>query len=221
MVEMIEANYHLLPVINRFGLKLGFRDKHIEQLCHEHEVNVEFFLAIINTFHNKDYFAELELKSFSPLLIVNYLRKTHHYYINYVLPKIEKLLESIIQSSRQGNTQLHVIHTFYQKYKTELLLHIQEEEELVFPHVEHLINNRHGKANYTMKSFEAEHSNVDIKLNDLKSLILKYIVPDYDENICNDFLIALYRFERDIKDHARIEDKILLPRVVEIEKQHT
>jgi regulator of cell morphogenesis and NO signaling len=60
---------------------------------------------------------------------------------------------------------------------------------------------------------------VDEKLNDLKNLIIKYISPDYDENICNDFLITLSLFEKDLEDHARIEDKIMMPMTIEIEKK--
>jgi regulator of cell morphogenesis and NO signaling len=58
---------------------------------------------------------------------------------------------------------------------------------------------------------------VDAKLNDLKNLVIKFLVADYDDNLCNDFLITLLRFERDLIDHARIEDKILVPIVSRIE----
>jgi regulator of cell morphogenesis and NO signaling len=60
---------------------------------------------------------------------------------------------------------------------------------------------------------------VEIKLNDLKNLIIKYIEPSYNDNDCNEFLIMLFRFEQDIKDHDRIEEKILFPQVIRIEKE--
>jgi regulator of cell morphogenesis and NO signaling len=59
---------------------------------------------------------------------------------------------------------------------------------------------------------------VEEKLNDLKNLIIKYIPPEYDENVCNEFLLTLALFEKDLEDHARIENKILTPLVLEIEK---
>src|SRR5690606_25930702 len=93
------------------------------------------------------------------------------------------------------------------------------EEERVFPYVINLVKNHKIDPKYTIRSFEQEHSNVDEKLNDLKNLIIKYIAPDYDENICNDFLITLSLFEKDLEDHARIEDKILMPMVIEIENK--
>ena len=219
IIDLVEANYHLLPVINRFGINLGNKDKNLEKICSALKIDVEFLLAIVNTFHNEEYFPETELKSFSPLLIINYLKETHQHYINFILPKLELLLKQLIDSNSTDIHQLDIIEQFYLKYKEELLIHINEEEEHVFPYIINLVNNGKVDADYNIHSFEKEHSNVEVKLNDLKNLIVKYIEPVYDNNICNDFLITLFRFEKDINDHARIEDKILMPQVVELEKK--
>lgn len=218
IIDLVEANYHLLPVVNRFGINLGNKNKNLEQICLAQNINVDFFLVIVNTFHNNEYFPEAELKSFSTSLIINYLKKTHQHYIEYVLPKLESLLKQIIESNKTEIHQLDILEQFYHKYKDELLLHIKEEEELVFPYIESLVENKIAITKYNIHTFEKEHSNVDEKLNDLKNLIIKYIEPVYDNNTCNEFLITLYRFEKDIKNHARIEDIILVPQVLELEK---
>ena len=218
IIDLVETNYHLLPVINRMGVNLGNKDKSLEKICIDQNINIEFFLVIINTFHNDEYFPETEFKSFSPLLIIDYLKKTHQYYIEYVLPKLEWLLNQLIESNKTEVHQLTIIKQFYHQYREEFLLHINEEEFKVFPYITNLVNKSNDNEQYCIHSFEKEHTNVDIKLNDLKNLIIKYIEPVYDNNICNDFLITLFRFEKDIKNHARIEDKILIPQVIELEK---
>ena len=218
IIDLVETNYHLLPVINRFGIELGNRDKSLEKICAEQNINIDFFLAIINTFHDEEYFPESELKSFSPVLIINYLKKTHEYYIDYVIPKLEFLLKQLIDINKTEIHQLDIIEQFWVKYKKELFLHLDEEEEVAFPYMIDLVEKNRKNAQYSVHTFEQEHSNVDIKLNDLKNLIIKFVEPVYDNNICNDFLINLYRFEKDIKDHARIEDKILVPLVFELEQ---
>ena len=135
-----------------------------------------------------------------------------------MLPKLEKLLHKLIESDSSDSNQLIVIEQFYFKYKSELLLHIKEEEEKVFPLVEKMVNNKTYDAGFNIHSYEKEHSDVDSKINDLKNLIIKYIEPTYDENICYEFLVTLFRFEKDINDHARIEDNILIPQLLEIER---
>jgi regulator of cell morphogenesis and NO signaling len=44
MAEVIHLNYHLLPIISRFGIHLGFGEKTIEQLCNEYNLDLNFQL---------------------------------------------------------------------------------------------------------------------------------------------------------------------------------
>lgn len=219
LFDIINTNYTLLPVINRFGIRPGFKDKTVAEVCDEKAIDSNFFLALINTYNNPDYFPEEELLSFSPLLIIDYLRKTHEYYLNYFLPKLELLLGRLVGEHTGGNQDLKMIVTFYEKYKSELLLHIRDEEENVFPVMIDLYQKKGGE-NRKRKaiSFKKEHTNVEMKLSDLKNLIIKYLAPTYTDDDFNEFLSTLFRFEKDIIDHARIEDNILVPQILEIEK---
>lgn len=219
MAGLILYDYHLLPVINRFGIRLGFKDKTIDAVCLEHGLNTEFFLTIVNTYSNERIDIEEGLLSFSPLLIVNYLKKTHAYYLEVVIPKMDALLHKITESNAEKKDELQLIKRFYLQYKEELIRHIEDEEENVFPYVIKLLENPEFVPGYSVMSYEEEHTDVDEKLNDLRNLIIKYIEPIYDVNYCNEFLITLFRFERDLQNHARIEDKVLIPQVVLIEKE--
>ena len=68
--------------------------------------------------------------------------------------------------------------------------------------------------------FEKEHEIVDLEIDDLKNLILKYIDPDYDVLLCNELISEIFRFEKDILDHARMEDKILIPMIQQIQNKN-
>jgi len=225
MADVIHRNYLLLPVISRFGIRLGFKDKTIEGICIEKDLDIDFFLAIINAFNDPAYFPEKELRAFSSKFIVDYLRKSHQYFINTSLPKIEKLLARLVKSSHSDD--LKVIQTFYNKYKDELIEHINDEEENTFPYVLELQEVYEKKINpvpkhiaeYSINSFEKEHTNVDEKLFDLKNIIIKFLEPNYGDIECNEFLFELFQFERDLTDHARIEDQILVPKVIGIEDE--
>lgn len=222
--DIIHRNYLLLPVLNRFGVRLGFGDKSIGEFCNEHGLEIDFILAIINTFNNYDYFPEEELRSFSATLIVEYLKKSHNEFLKYRLPKIERLLNALIENSRSED--LKIIQTFYNKYKTDLVTHIKDEEENTFPYVLQLQKFQDTRSDvlpanllkYNIHSFEKEHTNVDEKLFDLKNIIIKYLPPQYNDIDCNEFLFEIFEFERDLTDHARIEDNILVPKVMAMEK---
>lgn len=220
MSSLVSRNYNLLPVINRFGIRLGFKEKTIEEVCTENDIDADFFLAIVNTYTDESYFPESELLSFSPLLLIDYLKNTHKYYIHYVLPKIERLLNQVLSSCTENCSTLKMISTFYQKYKTELLLHLQLEDEKVFPYIIDLIETRQlSSKGSSIEVIENEHTNVEVKLSDLKNLIIRHMQPTYEDNAMNEFLMALFQFENDLNDHARIEDHILITQVLELEKE--
>lgn len=218
MAFLVRTNHHLLPVIHRFGIRLGFGNKTVEQLCHIHHIDSEFFLTIVNTFHNPNYFPEERLLSFSPLLIIDYLNKTHVYYKKYSLPKIENILHQLLESISQHHSEHQMIEEFYLQYKNKLLQHIDDEERKVFPYIEKLIREPQNVTDKSLRlSFKVEHEHVDFEIDDLKNLILKFIVPDYDELLCNELIAEIFRFEKDIRNHARIEDAILIPQVRQLQ----
>jgi len=219
MVQLVQANPNLLPVIHRFGIRLGFGNRNVEEVCAAFKVDSAFFLAIVNTFHNSHYFPEEQLLAFSPLLIVDYLKKTHAYYLGSSLPQIEQLIHRLLESTPEQNNEMKMIETFYLAYKKKLSEHIGEEEEQVFPFVERLVQAPETVSNRVFDfNFEKDHEHVDLELDDLKNIILKYMVPNYDELVCNKLMEEIYRFEKDIRDHSRIEDAILIPQVMHLLK---
>jgi len=226
LANIIHSNQFLLPVINRFGIRLGFKDKTVSQICLELDINEAFFLSIMNTYNNENYFPQTELLSFSPRLIVEYLQKTHNYYFEYLFPEVERRLDRVLSTCTESCSDLQLVKKFYIKYKDELSKHLKKEEKLIFPYVLALTKAWEEKKplpekyrNNNIQSYEKEHTQVDQKIYDLKNIVIKYLEPSYNTNDCNAFLNSVFQFEKDLLDHARIEDKILITKVMQIENQ--
>lgn len=229
MAEVIHLNYQILPIISRFGINLGFGEKTIEQICREYSIDVDFFLEILNSFHNKDYFPRKQLQGFPIKLIIEYLQKSHYYYLYTKIPHIEQLLRQISYpfSGLKSSAFLSIDH-FFTEYKNELTDHIQNEEDKVYPYVyevEQVFLKKSPTREiikkikaYSIDDFEREHDNVEDKLSDLKNILIKYLPLPVDPQLCQDILVELFRLESDLKDHARIEDKVLIPKVKFMEK---
>ena len=229
MAAVIHLNYHLLPLISRFGIMLGFGDKTIEQVCKAHNLDVDFFLEILNSYHDKNYFPQKHLQGFPLKLIIDYLRKSHEYYLQVKLPRIEELIQQLSALSNEaGQRSLKLIDKFFSEYKHELSEHIRHEEDNVYPYVfsvEEAYRTRHATAelvgrirDYSIEDYESEHDNVEDELYDLKNIIIKYLPQPVNTDLCHTILIELFRLEADLKDHARIEDKVLIPKVRFMEK---
>ena len=229
MVDLILENYQILPIINRFDINLGFEEKTIEQICKQKNINIDFFLEIVNAFHDKDYFPDNYLQKFSLKLIIDYLTKTHDFIINVKLEAIETLINKLLNSCRKNNKQkISLISTFFYEYKTELINHIKDENNTVYPYVlllekasvskkneflEKLKNN-----NYSIEEYAREHSDVEEKLFDLKNIIIKYLPDSHNITLSNHIIFDLFELESDLINHQRLEEKVLIPKVRKMEK---
>ncbi len=229
LADAICSNALLIPLINRFGIRLGFGDKDVETVCKEHNIDADFLATILNTFNFESYFSESKLKSFSIVQWVDYLRRTHIYYREVQLPIIENHLSLLIKSiTNKDSKVLTLIGKFFSDYKQELLAHLAREDGETFPYIERLLelkNEPNSKEiykewskEYSIKVFEREHDNVDEKLFDLKNILIKYFSGNYNQSLCNTVIFELSRLENDLKDHTRLENKILIPMVEELEK---
>jgi regulator of cell morphogenesis and NO signaling len=228
LASVILKDHSLLPVINRLGIQLGFGDKTIRDICAEKRIDLNFFVETINVFHYEAYFPEKRLLDFPVSMVIDYLIKTHRYYIDYLIPENDRLIELFLSASPDESTDNGLVRKFYAKFKEEFVIHINFEEREMFPYILELnavitnpeIRNQFTKKypDFSITSFEKEHSQMDDKTDDLKNIIIKYLPPNYDQNRGNAFLANLFMFEKDLKNHSRIEDHILIPKVKQLEK---
>lgn len=230
LADIIHTNYLLLPILNRFDIQLGFGDKSVEDICIEKKINPEFFLVILNSFHDHDYFPQDQLQRFDLKLILDYIKKSHSYYLDIKIPQIEELIHKLSKKYDDNlKKQIRLIERFFSEYKEEIIIHIQEEENQIFPYVltigsaytEGKLNETHRQLikENSINVFAGEHSNIEDKLFDLKNIIIKYLQPVEDNITSNALLIELFRLERDLNDHARIENKVLIPKVQYLENE--
>lgn len=228
LADVIHHDYNLIPVISRFGIMLGFGDASIERICIKNKINIDFFLTILNAFHDPQYLDNNYLQSFSVSQLIDYLRKTHSYYLQNKIPEIEGLISDMVSESEVDEESHKLLQKFFEEYKNELVKHIEEEEYHVYPYILNLENALSEKNVSTdllsqikqdsIRSYEEEHDNVEEKLMDLKNIIIKYLPPSESQQSRYKLLKELTVLEKDLIDHARMEDLVLVPKVEILEK---
>lgn len=220
LAEAVFQDFNLLRVISRFGIFPGFGDKTIGEICKKKEIDPVFFLIIVNSFTNKRYFPSHELADFSLSQMVSYLQKTHTYYLDFQLPLIGDMIDNLCNNRNPENKKLMVMKQFFSAYRKELTDHINREEKITFPYVlriEQIFSNSESiqgkESDYDMLTYEKEHDNVEEKLIDLKNIMIKYLPEPFDHEMVIRILTELSWLEKDLNEHSRIEDTIMIPRV--------
>src|ERR1700760_2103121 len=97
----------------------------------------EFIMTLLRVFEEK-VFNPREFDSYPVELIVDYIQRTHVYYLDKKLPEIE---QSILLLSGQYDSRhpiLTALRNFFHAYVKDLSEHIQAEETLLLPYLKTL-----------------------------------------------------------------------------------
>ena len=217
MADLVNLNYHLLGVLSRLGMDLGFGEITVGEACRRHSLDAGSFLLICNVYTYDDYIPSGDILSAgSPVDIVKYLHGSHVFYLEHELPELERSLERLVAPC--DAKQKLIIDRFFSEYRKEVENHFAYEETVVFPYIETFSENRRGEG-YSIEQFEENHSNIEEKLNDLKNIVMKYLPPTCDRRLANDALYALSALSEDLEKHTNIENHVLVPMVNRLESK--
>lgn len=188
----------------------------------------EFIFALLRVFEEKVFNAR-DFDSFSVELIVDYIQRTHVYYLEKKLPEIE---QSILLLSDQYDAQhpiLIALQNFFLRYVKDLSEHIQAEETQLLPYINSL--GEAGRSTlsfsrylllhreYSIERFLSDHHDTEDELKDIRQTIRLYDPPSTNESLYRILLTQLQVFEQDLCVHAHIEEEVLIPKARKLEKE--
>jgi regulator of cell morphogenesis and NO signaling len=212
--DVISRNIDLLPITHRLGLSAHIGEKTIREMCIQSGRDVKFTLGILNTFSAPDYLPKPEDMDLYPL--IDFLTKTHEFHKQVTIPRLSALIDQMKQLMPQEKL-LIVVEKYLNQYIENLLKHIDYEETEIFPLVRKRAEDKLKSFVPNLKKVFRQHTNVENELSDLKTIIIRHIPGHVDMNLINDLLHTLSHFEKEQLDHARFEDKILIPRIIALQ----
>ncbi len=183
-------------------------------------IEPDFLMTLLEVFEDTDEFNPKDFNSFKLSVIVDYLRKTHRYYLEKKLPEIEQSIHLLSKAYPQSHPILQLLHDFYIDYAKHLTKHIEVEERELLPYIldlEHLGSKGGNKG--VVQKFIEEHHDTEKDLEEVRNAILHYSPPEDNQTLYRILLSQLQVLEKDLAVHALIEDDVLLPRALEMEKQ--
>ena len=215
MAALIESDCHLLPILSRLGMTSSFGEQTIEQTCDHYGIDAATFCLICNVYSSSGFKPSAwEIALAKPDDVVFYLHASHNYYLDSALTVLEPKLEELLKAC--SAKQSEAVRKFFSEYETELRSHFSFEEEKVFPYIKKLIGGG-STADFNIDKFKDNHSNVDEKLGDLKSIIMKSLPDNCDGNLRLEILDLICHLQRDLARHTCVEEDVLIPLVRRME----
>ena len=217
MCDVICDEPMLLQTMSRFGIPLGVGDQTVEEVCSAHGVDTPTFLAVANFVKRGAKGAALSLGSVSVGCLTDYLRRAHSFFLDFQLPAIRRKLLEALDCSETGEVA-YLILKFYDDYMGEVRKHMTHENRKVFAYVEELLGGRRP-ADYSIAQFARAHESIDVKLQELKNIIIRYYAPTGKAELLGSALFDIFSCESDLRLHCRVEDEIFVPAVAILEEQ--
>lgn len=208
MCDLVCDKYFVLQVMSRFGIALGFGDKSIAEVCAASGVDTDTFLAVVNLLVEKAD-PETLAENVSVRALTDYLHNSHGYFLDFRLPSIRRKLIEAVDCSHSDVS--FAIMRFFDEYAAEVQRHMSYEEQTVFPYVESLLSGEKNTA-YSIDIFRRQHDQIDIKLRELKNIIIKYY-PSGNSNELNGVLFDIFNCEHELASHNAVEDELFIPAV--------
>ena len=222
MSTLIADDYNLLQVLSRFGIALGFGDRSVHEVCAHCGVDTATFLAVCNFVSAGQKPTFDEYTALSPASMMQYLRLSHAYFLDFMLPLIRRELVTAIDCSTHNEVGFLILR-FFDEYVSEVRHHMDYENTHIFKYVDGLLAGRRDAA-FSLSEFEnsyskQSHEAIDGKMAELKDIIVRYVPPTRHSHQLNHALQDLFQFEEDLTVHCRLEDRLFVPLVSLLEAQ--
>jgi len=214
--DVISHNIDLLPIIHRLGLSTSMGEKNIGEVCFLAKKDTPFILRIINTYSSDTYFPNSDDVDLEPL--IDFLSKTHEFHKQVTIPSLYASIDQMKQLMPNEKLLL-VVEKYLNQYIKKLIQHIDFEETEIFP----LVSTKEGSKSKSpfpnLNKLFKQHTNVENEISDLKTILIRHIPSNVDMNLIHTLLHTLSHFEKEQLDHARFEDKILIPKLIAMQSK--
>jgi len=162
----------------------------------------------------------MNFKNWDAVFLCEYIVNTHHKFVLKNLPELVFYTQKIASVHGDHHPELIEVADLIVKINAELLQHLKNEEEVLFPAIKEVVNTGSANAKATIVSEIArmtdEHEFAGGAMDNINKITKGYKVP---EDGCNTYRVAfklLEQFEDDLHTHVHLENNILYPKALEL-----
>lgn len=223
--QLVDENFVYAKILHYFGVNFyENREKTLKIVCAEHnidEVVLDNFLKGINT---RTSFNKNQLSKYPIRLIIEYLKHSHQIFIKDKLTYILKLINAIDGKSKLIDDLKFVLPMFVEDF----IKHIYEEEDKLFVYIiklETYLKNPNQLSNiefvinqFHIQEFVIHHKDSDQEMKGIRGITFNYDTNEIDDIHLKVILKELKHFDEVLTKHAIIENELLFPKAILLEK---
>lgn len=228
--EIARFNYKTVEVFEK--LKIDFccgGDISLEEACKRQKVNADEVLGSIRKLISTTQTDNDRIHALPLDQLIDHIVKVHHSYVSESIPVLQKYLHKITDVHGTNHPELAVVEDYFNQAAANLLQHMQKEEGILFPTIKEMLLAKVNETEYegshcgTVRSpisvMKQEHEAEGDRFEQISAMTNNYTIP---ADACNTFSYAyqkLQEFEQDLHRHIHLENNILFPEAIQLEKE--
>lgn len=161
-------------------------------------------------------------------LLADYVQKTHHKYVEKQSQILKPYLDKICQVHGNHHPELFEIKDLFNTTSGAMAAHMKKEELILFPFIRKMVQAKDKGGALNPPSFKTVENPVAMMMEDhdaegerfrkIAKLSDNYTPPS---DACNTYKVTfglLQEFESDLHKHIHLENNILFPKAIKLEK---
>lgn len=202
--------------------------KTLSEACRENGLDILAIKTELENAGTEHYETVNTYMEWDPSFLADYIVQNHHRYIEKQIPVLLELSGKSIAAHGSAHSELREIDFRLRTLLSELEAHMHKEEKVLFPYIKYMeqcLKSRikpdkpvFDTVEMPINMMEMEHESAGDLLSDINILSNSYTPP---ADACNTFKLLytqLSAFENDLKTHIHLENNILFPKSLELER---
>lgn len=228
--ELVTQNYVHASVLFHFGVKFyDYQADTLEDVCQKHGLSLNAVVKGLESVEQPALKNELQLITYPIDLVLEYLTHTHHLFVKKRLPYIAQLIDGLEEVNFRYKSLSRDLKQVFPLFVEDFIHHIYEEEDTLFTYIRSLTQFLAGETAgsriyYSMernaiREFALDHEVHENEMEGLNKITNGFKYCDEADLHIKVLFEELSRFENELLTHARIEDEILFPKALHLERQ--
>ena len=228
--ELVAQDYRAASVFKKYGIDFCCQgNRTIQEACKKREIEPDVVLSELGTVTSEQHQNSTDYKSWPLDLLADYIEKKHHRYVEDKILEIKPYLDKICKVHGESHPELYEIQEEFNASAGELAAHMKKEEFILFPFVRKLAKAKQEGSTITAAKFGSvqnpvqmmmdEHSTEGNRFSRIEELSNHYTAP---QDGCSTYKVTfalLKEFEQDLHLHIHLENNILFPKSIALEKE--
>lgn len=160
------------------------------------------------------------LPEFSNVQVMSYLIETHHEFTRNIMEEISELIDIAKKELVLPPAELSELAEFWSKYHAEMLQHLVDEENILFPWIEKVTQS--GKTTGeisteylgSIEQMTEEHNHHEEEMERVRELADALASMGGYVPVLAQLSYKLKQLDHDLREHMEIETKLLFPRIL-------